>query len=91
MSDMEIIKSIIKKIERTFTSLILPVEKCRNGECQQCGACCQLSYPCPFLKHREDKSTFCAVYAMRPPQCRKYPRSKRECETGEGCGYHFSE
>jgi Fe-S-cluster containining protein len=80
------------KIIRTATSLLLPVEKTRIGECKRCGACCMFVFKCPFLKfenHGSNKS-MCTIHGLRPPQCRKYPRAKWE-KAHEPCGYHFIE
>lgn len=76
------------KIIRSLTSL-LPVSKKRVGECNDCGDCCALPRPCMFLKFRDDESSYCSIYSVRPPTCRKYPRVEREFVTPERCGYSF--
>ena len=78
------------KTRRFFTSLVLPVDKSRKGECEKCGACCKFVVECPFLKYDEGGSgaTYCRIYSIRPLQCRKYPRSKRE-QIHQPCGYRF--
>lgn len=80
------------KIKRLATSLILPVDARRAGECVRCGACCKFLVKCPFLKYDEGNpnSASCRAYAIRPPQCRKYPRSKKE-QIHLPCGYYFKE
>jgi hypothetical protein len=76
------------KLKRLATSL-LPVADNRRGECNRCGECCKLPYPCPFLRYDEDGLSSCAVYSFRPPSCRKYPRVASENITQETCGYYF--
>ncbi len=78
------------KTRRFFTSLLLPVDKGRRGSCLNCGACCKFVVECPFLKEAEGKqgSTYCKIYPLRPLQCRKYPRSKKE-QIHQPCGYRF--
>ncbi len=76
------------KIKRLATSL-LPVDEERRGDCNRCGDCCKLPYPCPFLRFDEDGLSSCAVYGLRPPSCRKYPRTSVENLTPETCGYYF--
>jgi hypothetical protein len=80
------------KVDRFFTSLMLPVDPNRVGECNRCGACCMFLFKCPFLKSTDgDPSSFkCRVYSIRPPQCRKYPRTSRE-QTHKPCGYMFKD
>ena len=75
------------KIIRTITS-VLPVAKNRRGHCLNCGKCCYLPNKCPFLKTKGDK-TYCSIYIIRPLNCRKYPRTEKECLIKEGCGYTF--
>lgn len=76
------------KIKRLATSL-LPVAANRHGDCNRCGECCKLPYPCPFLRYDEDGLSSCAVYLVRPPSCRKYPRTAAENMTAHVCGYYF--
>jgi Fe-S-cluster containining protein len=78
------------KLRRFVTSLILPVDRGRRGECTRCGACCKFLVKCPFLREAKDTpgQYSCAAYRIRPPQCRKYPRSKNE-QIHQPCGYWF--
>ena len=76
------------KIMRTFTS-VLPVSKRRRGQCTNCGACCRLPNVCKFIKTNGDGKVYCAIYPIRPLNCRKYPRTKSEHTTCETCGYRF--
>jgi len=77
------------KLKRLATSLLLPVAETRRGDCNRCGECCKLPYPCPFLRYDENGMSSCAVYHFRPPSCRKYPRTAAENLTPEVCGYYF--
>ncbi|HEC02194.1 MAG TPA: hypothetical protein ENI81_01550 [Phycisphaerales bacterium] len=76
------------KAKRTVTA-ILPVAKNRRGRCIHCGACCKLPNVCPFIKTGDDGKEYCAIYPVRPLNCRKYPRTESECVTGDTCGYTF--
>ncbi len=64
----------------------------RRGECNRCGACCEILFKCPFLKKHSDGSTTCGIYEDRPSQCRLYPIEKRDLEEVRGtCSYYFIE
>lgn len=76
------------KAKRTVTA-VLPVAANRRGQCIHCGACCKLPNVCPFIKPGDDGREYCSIYAIRPYNCRKYPRTESECVTGETCGYTF--
>lgn len=76
------------KLKRFATSF-LPVAANRRGECIRCGECCKLPFPCPFLRYDENGLSSCAVYKLRPPSCRKYPRTADENLTAATCGYYF--
>jgi len=79
------------KLRRFATSLLLPVSKERAGECTRCGACCKFLVNCPFLEVTDDAQGYrCNAYLIRPPQCRKYPRSKKE-QVHQPCGYSFKD
>ncbi len=80
------------KLTRFVTSLVLPVAPSRTGECNRCGACCKFLVKCPFLRSSEDDpgSFKCKAYFLRPPQCRKYPRTKSE-QIHHPCGYRFGD
>jgi uncharacterized protein len=79
---------MLNKLKRLTTSL-LPVDANRRGDCNRCGACCKLPYPCPFLRFDDQGLSSCAVYHVRPPSCRKYPRTAAENLTPEQCGFYF--
>lgn len=78
------------KLKRFTTSLLLPVAENRRGDCNRCGECCRLPYPCPFLRYDGNGTSICLVYAVRPPSCRKYPRTDTENLTPGVCGYYFT-
>lgn len=62
----------------------------RRGECNRCGACCEILFKCPFLKKHEDATTTCGIYEDRPSQCRLFPIEKRDLEEVRGiCSYYF--
>lgn len=64
----------------------------RRGECNRCGACCEILFKCPFLKKHSDGTTACGIYEDRPGQCRLYPIEKRDLEEVRGtCSYYFIE
>jgi len=79
--------SFLEKIRRTIAS-VLPIDKNRQGQCLGCGKCCALPNKCPFLKTKNNKN-YCSIYKVRPLNCRKYPRTEKECLTKETCGYYF--
>ena len=76
------------KVKRSVTSL-LPIAENRKGRCIHCGACCKLPNVCQFLETNEKSASYCKVYRLRPPTCRKYPRTKSEFLTADTCGYSF--
>ncbi|MEA1049642.1 hypothetical protein U5801_07455 [Lamprobacter modestohalophilus] len=86
---LELITGLVRKVQRFVTSLLLPVDAGRRGDCNRCGACCKLPYPCPFLRVDAEGLSSCAVYYARPPSCRKYPRTVSENVTPATCGYYF--
>lgn len=64
----------------------------RRGDCNRCGACCEILFKCPFLKKHEDGSSTCGIYEDRPNQCRLYPIQRRDLDEVRGsCSYYFIE
>lgn len=64
----------------------------RRGDCNRCGACCEILFKCPFLKKHEDGSSSCGIYEDRPNQCRLFPIAKRDLDEVRGsCSYYFIE
>lgn len=82
---------MIQKFVRTLTS-VLPVDKRRIGNCNQCGECCRLPFTCAFLKTDSDGKSSCAAYKFRPPNCRKFPRTESQMKPViKVCGYSFAD
>jgi hypothetical protein len=64
----------------------------RRGECNRCGACCELLFKCPFLKKNDDGTKLCGIYHNRPNSCRLFPIEKRDIREVMGtCSYYFVE
>jgi hypothetical protein len=64
----------------------------RRGDCNRCGACCELLFKCPFLKKITDGTTVCGIYDNRPNSCRLFPIEKRDIREVNGvCSYYFIE
>ncbi|MCZ6634293.1 MAG: hypothetical protein O7G87_12875 [bacterium] len=49
----------------------------RQGECNQCGNCCEILFQCPFLIRVEDGSSMCSIYENRPGQCAAFPINEK--------------
>jgi len=67
----------------------------RQGECQRCGACCQMAWRCTFL-HQPDGKPACAFYKYyRYPNCVNFPIDDRDIADRDlvspdrTCGYHW--
>jgi hypothetical protein len=64
----------------------------RRGECNRCGACCELVFKCPFLKRQSEGTSLCGIYENRPNQCRLFPTEQRDIQEVRGtCSYYFIE
>jgi hypothetical protein len=64
----------------------------RHGECNRCGACCEIFFKCPFLKKHGDGTTTCGIYEDRPNQCRLFPIEPRDvAEVRGSCSFYFIE
>ncbi len=64
----------------------------RRGECNRCGACCEILFKCPFLKKHDDDTTTCGIYEDRPNQCRLFPIERRDLDEVRGsCSFYFIE
>lgn len=64
----------------------------RQGECRQCGMCCNLLFTCPALT----KQGQCLFYGVcRPGACKVFPIDRRDIDEvsmcGGHCGYHFED
>ena len=63
----------------------------RQGDCHQCGTCCNLLFTCPMLT----KQGRCQVYGTcRPQACKVFPIDQRDIDEvklcGVQCGYRFT-
>ena len=57
----------------------------RQGDCRQCGVCCNLLFSCPMLT----KDTLCLVYnTYRAQVCKTFPIDQRDISEVELCGGH---
>ena len=64
----------------------------RRGDCNRCGACCEILFKCPFLKKHGDGTTTCGIYEDRPRQCRLFPIDRRDLAEVRGtCSFYFIE
>ena len=64
----------------------------RRGDCNRCGACCEILFKCPFLKKHGDGTSTCGIYEDRPNQCRLFPLERRDLQEVRGtCSYYFIE
>jgi Putative zinc- or iron-chelating domain len=64
----------------------------RRGECNRCGACCEILFKCPFLKKQSDGTTACGIYEDRPNACRYFPIDRRDLQEVRGsCSFYFIE
>ena len=67
----------------------------RRGECQRCGACCQMAWRCSFF-HQPDGKPACKFYSRyRYPNCVNFPIDARDIadrdlvSPDKPCGYHW--
>ncbi|NOX32138.1 MAG: hypothetical protein GXP56_00150 [Deltaproteobacteria bacterium] len=63
----------------------------RQGNCAQCGTCCNLLFTCPMLT----KQGRCFAYGTcRPQACKVFPINQRDIDEiklcGGQCGYYFN-
>ena len=64
----------------------------RRGDCNRCGACCEILFKCPFLKKHGDGTSSCGIYENRPNNCRLFPLDHRDLAEVRGtCTYYFIE
>lgn len=64
----------------------------RRGDCNRCGACCEILFKCPFLKKHDDGTSTCGIYEDRPNQCRLFPITRRDLQEVRGtCSFYFIE
>jgi len=79
---------MLKKIQR-FSSSFKQVDLGRDGGCNGCADCCKLPNRCAFLKSTPD-GEICSIYKVRPPSCRKFPRTQKQLDlVKQNCGFSF--
>lgn len=83
---------------RVFTGYTRRRHELRRGQCNRCGACCQLGRVCPSLEIDDSGLANCAKYDQpRDPTCRLYPttesdlRERDRISPGTKCGYYFAD
>ena len=91
----KIVTSFKMQVKRRYLMLLKKeaVEeglKRRRGECLGCGACCQSSFPCPFL-YEKDGMLLCKIHETKPDVCKIYPFNEEDVfpHTKDKCGYYF--
>ncbi len=87
---LSFIEGLWGKFYRQLTGFF-PPHKNRVGSCNRCGECCKLPYRCPMLRYDDDGLARCAIYHLRPPSCRVYPRTAGEHRTQSTCGFSFQD
>lgn len=100
LSEGQRFRLFMGKIRRFFYIVFRPRyvaewRKRRRGMCRHCGACCKLAHKCLHLKTRPDGTSYCAIYKVRPPNCRAFPidpidlRERDIINPDIPCGYWF--
>lgn len=85
------------KIRRLFTvhfrkGYLVRQLRSRQGDCHQCGTCCNFTIACPMLT----RDRLCLVYGKcRPKACRVFPIDQNDLDDvaacGGVCGYRFDD
>ena len=84
------------QVRRQYLSRLRPdyvarMKARRQGECRRCGACCDLTFHCPFLTNGGD-CTGCRIYDKRTRTCRDFPIDARDLKlTRVPCGHYYEE
>lgn len=84
------IEAVPGKLRRLLLPVVSPAMVAegiarREGECNGCGACCQLGgMRCPFLVDDGPLRTHCAIYEVRPRSCRLFPFSVADLDEVKG-------
>jgi hypothetical protein len=91
-----IIPQMLRKLRRSYFSVFRRsyvkenLER-RQGDCNRCGACCELVYKCPFVARDKDELAYCRVYGtFQPASCRNYPFDEVDSEV-EVCSFSFAQ
>ena len=73
-------------LSRLRPAYVARIRAFRRGTCRGCGACCDLTFHCPFLT--PDRR--CKIYHRRTLTCRAFPIDAKDLElTRVPCGYYF--
>ncbi len=73
-------------LSRLFPGYVYRSRQRRRGACRRCGACCDLTFHCPYL----DEDRRCTHYERRPLTCRDFPIDTRDLRlTRVPCGHYF--
>jgi len=85
------------KVRRAYLCLFRPKEvemalERREGSCNHCGKCCQISFSCPFLKVYGSHA-ICKIYHLgRPAPCSAFPINRADlADVDFECSYTFVE
>ncbi|MHB8423406.1 MAG: hypothetical protein ACYC9S_03635 [Leptospirales bacterium] len=85
------------KLRRFFLCFFQPAKVAervsrREGECDQCGACCKIVFSCPFLAEY-GTHTACRIYnSFRPMACQAFPLDQKDLADVEfNCTFFFPE
>ncbi|MCC6744211.1 MAG: hypothetical protein IT175_10145, partial [Acidobacteria bacterium] len=89
-------------LRRTVLPQILPDELLRRwkpyqmGECNRCGACCQIQFQCSFMVQEPDNLTHCTIYQSdhAPQACLNFPIDPLDLhmlqrEIGNRCVFYY--
>ena len=82
------INRLISAIFRSTNHSLSRVGSCKPDQCETLDgdkghACCKLDYRCPLLTEG------CAIYKLRPLNCRDFPQTEKDLELVKNCGYSF--
>jgi hypothetical protein len=83
---------LIGQVRRQYLSRVRPgyvarMRSRRLGKCRACGACCHLTFHCPFLT----RDRLCDCYAKRSITCRDFPIDAMDLKlTCVPCGHYFA-
>ena len=76
-------------LSRLRPGYVRRVRETRRGECRSCGACCDLTFYCPFLDPEKSEER-CTHYEKRSRTCRDFPIDALDLGlTQVPCGYWF--
>ena len=76
-------------LSRLRPAYVQRVRRMRRGECRSCGACCDLTFHCPFLDPDKTEER-CTHYEKRTRTCRDFPIDALDLRlTRVPCGHWF--